>query len=100
MQNKILRFLGLARRSGNLISGYNTCIHYINKNKIKLLIIAEDASENTKKKFIQLALKKKIKYIVWGNKDDLSHSIGMDNRSVIGIDNENFVSAILAEFEK
>lgn len=87
-------------RSRNLISGYNTCIHYINKNKIKLLIVAEDASENTKEKFIQLAVSKKIKYIIWGNKEQLSHSMGMENRSVIGIINDNFASAIIAELEK
>ncbi len=101
MQNKVLRFIGLATRSRNLISGYNTCIHYINKkNRIKLLIIAEDASENTKEKFIQLASSNQIKVIIWGSKEDLSHAMGMENRSVVGIINDNFASAIIAELEK
>lgn len=100
MQSKPLRLLGLARRSGNLVAGYNTCIHYLNKNKIKLLIIAEDASENTKDKFIQLAYSKKVNYIIWGKKEKLSHSVGMENRNVLGIIDENFASAIVSELKK
>lgn len=98
--NKLLRYLGLAKRSGNLISGYNTCIHYINKNRIKLLIIANDASDNTKDKFTQLALSKKVNCVIWGKKDELSHAVGTDNRSVFGIIDENFASAVASELEK
>lgn len=100
MLNKPLRLLGLARRSGNLVSGYNTCIHYLRKEKIKLLIIAEDASENTKDKLAQTALNKKVRYVIWGKKDELSHAIGIENRNVIGIIDENFASAIVSELKK
>ncbi|NLK73439.1 MAG: 50S ribosomal protein L7ae [Clostridiales bacterium] len=100
MKDKVFRLLGLAKKSGSLISGYNTCIHYLDKNKVKLLIIAEDASDNTKGKFTELAVRKNITYFIWGNKDDLSHWVGMENRSVLGIINENFASAIISELSE
>lgn len=100
MNDKVFRYLGLAKRSGNLISGYNTCIHYINKKKVKLIIISEDTTENTKSKFIQLATSNNIEYMAWGLKDKLSHSVGMNNRSVFGITDDNFANVIAEEIKK
>lgn len=99
MNDKIYRYLGLARRAGNLISGYNTCIHSINKKTVKLIIICEDAAENTKNKFIQMATSNNIKYIVWGLKDNLSHAVGMNNRSVFGMTDDKFAKVVALEIE-
>lgn len=99
MNDKVYRYLGLAKRSGNLVSGYNTCLHAMSKRKIKLIIISEDAAENTKNKFIQQAISNNIEYMVWGLKDKLSHSVGMDNRSVFGITDDNFANVLALEIK-
>lgn len=97
---KMYRYLGLARRGGNLVSGYNTCISKINDKKIKLLVIASDAADNTKSKFIELAEKNNIPYRVWGIKEDLANAIGMSDRSVLGITDEKFSEVMICELDK
>lgn len=90
MLNKLLAMLGFAQKSGNLISGENTVELYIPKNKISLLIITTDASDNTKEKFIGLANRYKVQYIVFGTMEVLSQSIGKYNRAIFGVANKKF----------
>ncbi|MGI6731366.1 MAG: L7Ae/L30e/S12e/Gadd45 family ribosomal protein [Anaerovoracaceae bacterium] len=97
MRRKIDSYLGFARKSRNLITGYNACISSI--KKIKLLIIAEDISENTIKKLRKLAKDHGVTLRIYGKKDDLSKSTGSIERGVYGITDENFAIAILKEID-
>lgn len=92
--DKIYSLIGLAKKSGNIKSGEMGCIEAIKKNKCKLLVIAEDASQNTSKKFINLCKKYNINFIRFGIKGKLGRSIGKENISVISILDSNFSNAI------
>ncbi len=96
MRNKILTLLGFAQKSGNLLSGENTCELFIKKNKIKLIIISKEASDNSKNKFIGICDVKNIPVIVFGSKLELSKAIGKDNRAIIGIKDQSFANRILS----
>jgi len=93
--NKIYSLLGLAKKSGSLKPGEMGSMEAIKKKQCKLLIIAEDASENTKKKFINLSNKYNIKIIIFGSKDEIGNSIGKEIISVVSILDSNFTKAIL-----
>ncbi|MDK2917433.1 MAG: hypothetical protein PWQ37_166 [Candidatus Petromonas sp.] len=95
MQNKLLSILGFVQKSGNLYTGENTCELYIKKRAIRLLIISNDASENTIIKFINLCNSKGVPYIVYGNRETLSKAIGKCNRTVFGVKDKNFANKIL-----
>lgn len=90
MQNKLLTMLGFAIKSGNLVSGENTVEIFMPKRKVSLLIIAEDASENTKDKFVSMAERYNVPYLIYGTREELSHAIGKFNRTVIGLTNKKF----------
>ena len=62
-------------KAGKLAYGTDMCIEKIKFNKAKLIIIAEDASDNTKDKFKKLCDEKNIIYIMHSNKTDLSRAI-------------------------
>ena len=47
--NKVLSLLGLAFRSGNLVSGEFAAREAVRKKTAALVIVASDASDNTKK---------------------------------------------------
>ncbi len=47
--NKIVSLLGLARRAGKLVFGYDAVVGSIKEEKAKLLLIACDMSPKTKK---------------------------------------------------
>jgi len=99
MQNKILSMMGFAQKSGNLVSGENTIELFLPKKKISLVIITEDASENTKERFVMLADRYQVPYIIWGDREILSHSIGKINRAVYGVTNKKFSREIKRLFE-
>src|SRR5659263_228806 len=48
MRDKIDSYLGFAKKSRGLISGYNTCIHGINHGKMKLHELAKELNLNSK----------------------------------------------------
>ena len=45
--------MGFAKKSGNLVSGVNTCTFAIKKGKVKLVILAEDISAGSEKKMMK-----------------------------------------------
>ena len=51
MQNRILSLLGLARRANKITIGDNV-LPILKTKKYKFIIIASDASDNTKKRWI------------------------------------------------
>ena len=61
---------------------------------LKLLIIAEDASENTKNKMAGEAGSQGLPYKVYGYSDELSHTAGTSGRMVFGITDDNFAKVI------
>ncbi len=94
MKNKILSLLGIILRSGNLVSGDDTTLSDLKKGKIKLIIIANDASENTKKLFKDKSEYRNVPYIIEFTKEELGKSIGKSSRAVIGIKNDQFATKI------
>lgn len=92
--NKICGLLGLATRAGKVVFGTDACIEGIEKRKIKILIIAKDASERTKKKFKEICQTKEIKLFEYLSIDEISHAIGKNNKAVIGIKDLSFANEI------
>lgn len=96
---KINSYMGFAKRSGNLIAGAETCIIYMKKKKVKLLVIAEDAAENSKKKLIEAADRSATPYRVFGESEELSHAIGSPGRTIFGILKSDFADSIQKEID-
>lgn len=48
---KVLNLLGMAKRAGKLVSGEDLSLKEIRNGTAKLVIVAVDASENTRKKY-------------------------------------------------
>lgn len=98
---KIYSFLGLATRSGNIVSGESTLLE-LKKGKVKLVIVADDASNNTKKLYKDKSSYRNIPYVYFSTKLQLGLSIGKAPRAVIGIKNDSFAKKIseLMEIQK
>lgn len=93
-KNKIYGLLGLSMKAGKLVFGTESCIDMLNKRKIKLLILAEDSSERTIGNFKQKCVECKVPYYIVGSKDEISKSIGKNNKAVLGIKDKNLAEAI------
>ena len=92
---KIYGLLGLARRAGKLSFGTESSKEIIEKNKAKLVIVAEDCSERTKKNFKQLCENYNTEIKIIGNIEEISKSIGQVNKAVIVVKDENFAKELM-----
>lgn len=93
--NKAYSMISLANKAGKLVTGEDAVRNSIRNGRVKLLIVAEDASDNTKKRFINSAAFYNISITIWGLKEELGNCIGKSERSVLGITDDNFSNVIL-----
>ena len=92
--NKILGMLGLASRARKITIGTDSTLQDIQKNRVKLIIVAEDASERTKNKFKDVANTNKIPIIIYESIENLSKAIGKQNKAIIGVKENNIATEI------
>jgi ribosomal protein L7Ae-like RNA K-turn-binding protein len=88
-EQKLLNLLGLAKRAGKLITGEELVIKSIQMEKARLVFIASDASENTKKKISDKATYYEVPFTMSFDTDTLSHAIGA-NRKAVAISDSGF----------
>jgi ribosomal protein L7Ae-like RNA K-turn-binding protein len=92
--------LGLCRKAGKLLAGSFGVEKGVVNLKVCLVVISADASDNTKKKFINLCNSKNIPYLIVGNKEDIGKSIGKGDTAVIGITDVNLSNKLIIEAEE
>ena len=98
-KKKIESYLGLARRAGKIVSGYQTCVHTISKGNIKLIILASVASENTRVRFKNLCSRYRVEFEVYGTVDTLSQMTGFTGRGIYGTTDRNFAEVMIKEIQ-
>lgn len=99
LNNKFFTMLGFAQKSGNIIMGDDLVESALNKRAISLIIVSEDASDDTKKKYIKLCENLNTKIIIDFSREDLSSSVGKFNRTLIGIKNKKFSRELYSIYE-
>lgn len=93
--DKVLSLLGLCQRAGKLGSGEFICEKTLKqKGEAKLVILAEDASENTKDKFISSCNYNKVPIRFYSDKESIGHAIGKGIRASIVVLDQGFADNI------
>ena len=92
--SRVLSMLSLCMKAGRLKTGETMGEILLRNGEAQLLIIARDASDNTKKKFINKSFYYKKPALIYGSRDDLSKSVGKQNRTVFVITDSNFAAKI------
>ena len=96
--DKRLGMLGLAAKAGNIVSGGFSTEKAISEGKAYFVIIAEDASENTKHKFDNKCRYYGVPYVICGNMDELGHAIGKEARTSLAITDAGFAEVFKKKF--
>lgn len=94
VKNKVYGLLGLATKAGKITFGTESCLDMIYKRKVKLVIVAEDSSERTINNFKEKCNQNNIDFYIFGNKEELSRTIGKTNKTVVGVKDKNLAGAI------
>lgn len=99
MTNKIYSFIGLARKANKLTSGDETCERLLKAGKVKLIIVAEDASLNTKKKYNDACSYRSIQMKIFGTKELLGRFIGKEISSVLAVLDKGFSNNLIKKID-
>ena len=100
--DKILSLISLATKAGKTASGEFAAEKAIRDGKAYLVIIAEDASGNTNKKFRNMGTYRDIPVKEYGTKEMLGMVCGKDYRSVVVVCDKGFgdnINRLLTEVE-
>ena len=92
--NKVLSLIGLAKKAGRTAAGEFLTEKMVKTGKASLVVVAEDASENTKKKFRNMCDFYKVPICFYGDKNTLGNAMGMEFRASLAILDEGFADGI------
>lgn len=98
-RDRILALIGLAQKAGKVASGEFMTEREVKRGKATLVIVADDASDNTKKKFQNMCDFYKVPIYFYSDKDNLGHAIGKEFRASLAILDEGFTKGILKHFQ-
>lgn len=99
MNNTWTNALALANRAGKVVSG-DRVLPAIRNNSAKLVLIANEASDNTKKRYNDKSNFYKVPVVEVSSFELLSKAIGKHNRMYVAITDQNFATMILNKMKE
>lgn len=99
-EQKLISILGLAQKAGKVASGDFAVQGAIKSGKAKMLIIAADASESTKKEYHYQAEYRNITVYCALSKEQLGGAIGKALRAAVAVTDAGFVNPIVRALEE
>ena len=92
--DRILSLLGICRKAGKLSSGEFGTETAVKGGRSFLVIVSEEASENTSKKFFHMCSYYHVNICRYGSKEDLGRCTGTQERAVLSINDEGLAGAL------
>lgn len=93
-EKKVYSLLGIAAKSRNIASGEFLTEKTVKEHRAVLVIVANDASDNTKKKFTNMCTYYDVPIYFFGEKNDLGHAIGKELRASLAVLDKGLSDAI------
>ena len=87
--------IGMAKRAGKIHTGEFVSGRDIKNGVAHLVVIARDASDNTKKAIADSCRYYGVGYVEYGTKDELGQCTGGGSKAVVSVVDSNFSKAIL-----
>ena len=98
--NNRLSLLGLAARAGKVVSGEFAVEKSVKSGKTFLVLVAEDASANTKNNFSDMCTYYKVPLYYVGTKEELGKAIGKEYRASLAVTDRNFADAMRKKLDQ
>ena len=96
---QIYSLIGLCQKAGYVKAGEFQTEKFVKAGLALLVVVADDASANTKKKFKNMSEFYKVPYYEFGNKDELGYSIGCELRASLCITNKGLADKIISKLQ-
>ena len=98
-RKKILNLLGLATKAGKIASGEFSTEKAVKSGTAFLVILSEEASENTRKMFFNMCTYYKVPIYMFGKKEELGHAMGKELRASLAVLDEGFSKALVKQMD-
>lgn len=94
-RQKILNLIGLATKAGKTASGEFMTEKSVKTGKASLVIVSEEASDNTRKMFTNMCTYYKVPVYFFASKRELGHAMGKEMRASLVIEDNGFAKAVV-----
>lgn len=98
-QSKALALISLATKAGKTASGEFCTEKEVKTGRAALVIVASDASDNTKKKFKNMCEFYKVPIYFYKDKDTLGHAMGKEFRASLAVTDAGFAKGIKSHLD-
>lgn len=93
-KKKVLSLIGLAKRARKVVSGEFSTEKSVKSGRSHLVIVSEEASDNTKKMFTNMCAYYKVPICLFGTKDELGHAMGQEFRASLSVEDAGFAKSM------
>jgi len=98
-RTRLISLLGLAQKAGKIASGEVAVEYAVRSGKARLVLVAADASDNTKKSYRDLSAYYGVACYEGLSKDEFGHATGKPPRAAIAVTDAGFGKAIGETFK-
>ena len=91
--------ISLATKAGKTASGEFSTEQSVKTFRAELVIVATDASDNTKKKFKNRCEFYEVPIYFYGDKDSLGHAMGKEYRATLAVNDLGFAKGIMKHLD-
>lgn len=99
-RQKTLNLIGLATRAGKTASGEFSTEKAVKGGKAYLVVVSEEASDNTKKMFTNMCTYYKVPICCFGQKGELGHAMGKEMRASLAVTDAGLAQAIVKQMNR
>lgn len=97
--SKAMSMISLATKAGKTASGEFATEQSVKSFRAELVIVASDASDNTKKKFKNMCEFYEVPIYIYGDKDSLGHAMGKEFRAMLAVNDLGFAKGIMKHLD-
>lgn len=97
--DKVFSYIGLATKAGKIATGEFLTEKSVKEKKAYVVIVATDASDNTKKMFANMCTYYKVPIYFYGLKEELGHATGKQFRASLALLDRGLADAMQKQLE-
>lgn len=96
-KRKVFNLIGLATKAGKVASGEFSTEKAVKDGTACLVIVSEEASDNTRKMFTNMCTYYQVPIYFFGRKDELGHAMGKEYRASLAVLDSGLGKAIVKQ---
>lgn len=94
---KVFHLIGLAMKAGKVSSGEFSTEKSVKTGRAALVIVSEEASDNTKKMFTNMCTYYEVPIYFFGKKEELGKAMGREQRASLAVLDDGLAKAIVKQ---